>query len=319
MSPDVAAGLQFDLNRPLDYPSVPPSLLASIKETYCRHLYSLLVALGQPANQATAQWVANVCDFRDPDSTLTRFRYDTNPADGWNVADSTEVFGCERPEVVITETIAWDDKLSIVLLHPWDAKLVDNQTVDDQTQFDLTEAIDPALGLVSATAAKRNVVDLGRRVERGIHVARVVRSAIEVPQGAWEAGLRLALELCDSTISYRTRYLAALLDAPVLDLVLRDASNPQSLAFQIDGVRAHLAALPRTAGAPSGDDLVAVLRDMSAIVDTLGGAGKAGRSGAIDALRHAALAVEARLMTLSDDLNGAFFAHVAAARIVGAE
>jgi uncharacterized alpha-E superfamily protein len=120
-------------------------------------------------------------------------------------------------------------------------------------------------------------LDLGRRVERGIHVARVVRSAIEVPQGAWEAGLRLALELCDSTISYRTRYLAALLDAPVLDLVLRDASNPQSLAFQIDGVRAHLAALPRTAGAPSGDDLVAVLRDMSAIVDTLGGAGKAGR------------------------------------------
>ena len=162
-------------------------------------------------------------------------------------------------------------------------------------------------------------LDLGRRVERGIHVARVVRSAIEVPQGAWEAGLRLALELCDSTISYRTRYLAALLDAPVLDLVLRDASNPQSLAFQIDGVRAHLAALPRTAGAPSGDDLVAVLRDISAIVDTLGGAGKAGRSGAIDALRHAALAVEARLMTLSDDLNGAFFAHVAAARIVGAE
>jgi hypothetical protein len=62
-----------------------------------------------------------------------------------------------------------------------------------------------------------------------------------------------------------------------------------------------------------------VLRDISAIVDTLGGAGKAGRSGAIDALRHAALAVEARLMTLSDDLNGAFFAHVAAARIVGAE
>jgi hypothetical protein len=167
MSPDVAAGLQFDLNRPIDHPAVPPSLISSVKETYCRHLYSLLIALGQPANQATAQWVANVCDFRDPDSTLTRFRYDTNPADGWTATDTTEVFGCERPELVITETIAWDDKLSIVLLHPWDAKLVDNQTIADQSQFDLTEAIDPDLGLVNATVAKRNVVDLARRVGAG--------------------------------------------------------------------------------------------------------------------------------------------------------
>ena len=202
MSPDVAAGLQFDLNRPLDHPSVPPSLLASIKETYCRHLYSLLVALGQPANQATAQWVANVCDFRDPDSTLTRFRYDTNPADGWNVADSTEVFGCERPEVVITETIAWDDKLSIVLLHPWDAKLVDNQTVDDQTQFDLTEAIDPALGLVSATAAKRNVVDLGRRVGGGANGDSIWRIRIAGGRTVDLAGLNSGTSLQVDTSQY---------------------------------------------------------------------------------------------------------------------
>ena len=167
MSPDVAAGLKFDLNRPLDHPAVPASLRSSIKETYCRHLYSLLVALGQPPNQATAQWVANICDFRDPDSTLTRFRYDTNPADGWTAADSTDVFGCERPELIITETIAWDNKLSIVLLHPWDAKFVDNETVADQSKFNLTEAIDPALGIVNANATQKNFVDLSRRVGGG--------------------------------------------------------------------------------------------------------------------------------------------------------
>ena len=162
-------------------------------------------------------------------------------------------------------------------------------------------------------------LDLGRRIERGIHVARVVDAAIGVPQAAWEAGLRLVLELCDSTISYRTRYLAALLDAPVLDLVLRDASNPQSLAFQIEGVHAHLAALPGVPGAPSGDDLVASLREIADLVDALGAAVAGPRSGAVAALGASVRSVETRLMSLSDALNGAFFAHVAGARIVGAQ
>jgi uncharacterized alpha-E superfamily protein len=162
-------------------------------------------------------------------------------------------------------------------------------------------------------------LDLGRRIERGIQVVRVVQSAIGVPRTAWEAGLRLILELCDSTISYRTRYLAALLDAPVLDLVLRDASNPQSLAFQIEGAQAHLAALPRIPAAPSGDDLVAALREISPVVDTLGAAERGGRNRTITALAASLSAMEARLMSMSDALNGAFFAHVAGARVVGAD
>ena len=54
------------------------------------------MALGQPANAATAQWVANVCDFRDTDSTMTCFRFDTNPVDGWSPAATDVVFGMER-------------------------------------------------------------------------------------------------------------------------------------------------------------------------------------------------------------------------------
>jgi uncharacterized alpha-E superfamily protein len=56
-----------------------------------------------------------------------------------------------------------------------------------------------------------------------------------------EAGLRLILELCDSAITYRTRYLGILQPAPALDLVLADAANPRGLAFQLDGIRAALA------------------------------------------------------------------------------
>ena len=51
-----------------------------------------------------------------------------------------------------------------------------------------------------------------------------------------EHGLRLALELCDSTITYRSRYLAVVQPAPVLDLVLADEGNPRGLAFQLAAI-----------------------------------------------------------------------------------
>jgi uncharacterized alpha-E superfamily protein len=55
--------------------------------------------------------------------------------------------------------------------------------------------------------------------------------------GRVEAGLRMALELRDSVITYRTRYLAVLQPAPALDLILADEGNPRGLAFQLFAIR----------------------------------------------------------------------------------
>lgn len=159
-------------------------------------------------------------------------------------------------------------------------------------------------------------LDLGRRIERGIHVARVVLAVSDPQGGDWRAALRLALELCDSTITYRTRYLAALLEAPVLDLLLLDATNPRSLAFQVEGARAHLGALPRRTGAPDADRLGLALVEIDRMVARSGG-GDPGPAGRIVALRTALTRAEADLMALSDALNDAYFAHVGGARIVG--
>ena len=69
--------------------------------------------------EAMAQWAVNVVDFRDPDSIHTRFVYDPFPFDaqGWNpttdaegndlpVAQISDVWGAERPELLLTETLA---------------------------------------------------------------------------------------------------------------------------------------------------------------------------------------------------------------------
>ncbi len=170
MSPDVLAGLRFDINRPFPADSTE----AAAKQDYCKHLYTLLVALGQPATAATAQWAANVVDYRDPDSKFTRFQFDTTPADGWNktttsgtstVADpgwnaTNVVWGVERPELVIAQTLAWRDNLNagelFVSLHrPWSAVRVGPD--GKETAVDV---LDPSL----ASKADANTLDLSMKV-----------------------------------------------------------------------------------------------------------------------------------------------------------
>jgi len=110
MSPDIAAGLRFNINRPVL--SGTTAVALAQQQEYCKGLYTLVRALGgislSPAE--AAQWAANVLDFRDADAALTRFVYDTDLSNGWQItASSPVVYGAERPEVVITETAAWRD------------------------------------------------------------------------------------------------------------------------------------------------------------------------------------------------------------------
>ena len=141
---EIARGERFDLNRPLTgtkplkYDITDPYYAQ--RQAYFKDLYVLLCALTPPADfnaKNCAQWVANIVEFRDSDSTMTPFEFDTNPADGWDVdgnvkttndakpAQRDVVFGCERPEIVIAETCAWEDdttgELYVVLHRPWNA------------------------------------------------------------------------------------------------------------------------------------------------------------------------------------------------------
>ena len=114
LSPDVSAGLRFDINRPCS--------THAQKQRYCKDLFVLLVSLGAQADADLAQWVVNVMDYRDPDSTITSFEWDEDFTDGWdpesnatNPVDPTDpskrnpVFGSEKPELVLAQTLGWND------------------------------------------------------------------------------------------------------------------------------------------------------------------------------------------------------------------
>jgi uncharacterized circularly permuted ATP-grasp superfamily protein/uncharacterized alpha-E superfamily protein len=86
-------------------------------------------------------------------------------------------------------------------------------------------------------------LDMGRRIERGANACRLM--ARLAADDATNDDLDLLLDLIDSQITYRSRYLEGVALAPVRDLVMLDPYNPRSLAFQVEALKGHMAALPR--------------------------------------------------------------------------
>ena len=117
----------------------------------------------------------------------------------------------------------------------------------------MIERIEGALRLISAFSglAQENMtqlagwrfLELGRRIERAILTCRTIRcfAFSNTPDNE----LDVLLELADSQITYRQRYVMVAALAPVIDLIMLDPSNPRSVAYQLDRIETHLAALPQ--------------------------------------------------------------------------
>jgi uncharacterized circularly permuted ATP-grasp superfamily protein/uncharacterized alpha-E superfamily protein len=162
-------------------------------------------------------------------------------------------------------------------------------------------------------------LDLGRRIERAQFVLLSALGPFQQSPIDWDAAMRIALELCDSTISYRWRYLGQLQPAPVLDLVVLDDSNPRALAFQLRSIKSHLERLGQASGTyvpPLPDSLEA---DLQQVVRQFGGEEKTWRHEglALALLRDIATEGSERLETLSEAITRAYFSHVPAAQAVG--
>ncbi|MEP7052692.1 MAG: circularly permuted type 2 ATP-grasp protein [Pseudomonadota bacterium] len=80
-------------------------------------------------------------------------------------------------------------------------------------------------------------LDMGRRVERG--ALSLVQLQALLPAGASRVHMEALLEVADSLLTYRARYLSTLQVAPVVDLLLTDTSNPRSVAFQVEALMEH--------------------------------------------------------------------------------
>jgi uncharacterized alpha-E superfamily protein len=138
--------------------------------------------------------------------------------------------------------------------------------------------------------------DLGRRVERALAMVRI--ACAFGGTDATSDDLSALLDLADSQISYRQRYLTGIARVPVLDLVVLDPGNPRGLAFQIETIHDHLARLPVLSDDGLAEAQQAQAAELSAILTTA-------RAAALDTriLRE----IDERLERLSDAIAHRYF------------
>jgi uncharacterized circularly permuted ATP-grasp superfamily protein/uncharacterized alpha-E superfamily protein len=131
--------------------------------------------------------------------------------------------------------------------------IIDAPLPDGPAGGEISERVDVALRIVASFSglAQENMsqlagwrfLELGRRIERAIATCRFVRQFADPP--VLDGALEVLLELADSQITYRQRYVMVAARAPVVDLVVLDPNNPRSVAYQFDRMEAHLATLPK--------------------------------------------------------------------------
>src|SRR5579859_944537 len=83
-------------------------------------------------------------------------------------------------------------------------------------------------------------LDFGRRLERSVHMLDLLSGALSRGEAPTGSVLDLLLEISDSSMTYRSRYLSTPQFAPVWDLLMVDESNPRSLGFQLASLANHM-------------------------------------------------------------------------------
>ena len=90
-------------------------------------------------------------------------------------------------------------------------------------------------------------MDAGRRIERALQLAALLRATVTVERSTATDSLLVesVLIAAESIITYRRRYRSHAQLETLLDLLVFDADNPRSLAYQLDQLAADVRLMPK--------------------------------------------------------------------------
>ncbi|ANI18632.1 molybdopterin oxidoreductase [Pseudomonas citronellolis] len=154
---------------------------------------------------------------------------------------------------------------------------------------------------------------IGRRIERIQFFADAIAGFLD-GGAAWDPGaLEWLLELGNSTITYRSRYLAGPQLIPVLDLLLLHEQNPHALYFQLQALERSLERLHQEFGMPREQELALLTArllafDFATLENPL--FGSAGQDEVLAGLARLLRELAQGAGQASDRLGLRYFAHV---------
>ncbi len=220
----------------------------------------------------------------------------------------------ERPQAAVRDRLTHDMWTSLGQLRLEGRGRLAAATLGLDALAEATSAIIRACTGFAGLAAENMVrggawmfLDLGRRIERAQATAANLGHALAEPPSRLEAGLRLGLELCDSLLTYRARYLGVVQPAPVLDLVLADPGNPRALGYQLAAVAARLAEIGEPEDQLAANAAVLAARPQELVQWVVQARD---RDAAAAALPDALHALADEIGTLSDSVARRYVSHV---------
>ncbi|MET0949777.1 MAG: circularly permuted type 2 ATP-grasp protein [Pseudomonas sp.] len=154
---------------------------------------------------------------------------------------------------------------------------------------------------------------MGRRIERLKFLSNSLAAFLRGVAVSDQAGLEWLLELGNSSITYRSRYLAVPQLIPVLDLLLLDDQNPHAVLFQLKLVSRSLNRLNEDFGAPRDASLGTLVRRLSSFdLGTLENPlfGESSVQAVLEGLADLLLSIGEASGQVSDRLALRHFAHV---------
>ena len=154
---------------------------------------------------------------------------------------------------------------------------------------------------------------IGRRLERLIFLSGAVGHFLRLGSTRAPGSLEWLLELADSIITYRSRYMATPELLPALDLIVLDDANPHSVVFQLHELVRYLALLAHELDASRDDALHASLARLRAFdlasfesIDS----GDHGHCAICEQLAGLLAGIAGDAASLSDRLSMRHFTHV---------
>ncbi|MFI8607032.1 circularly permuted type 2 ATP-grasp protein [Pseudomonas sp. NPDC077649] len=158
---------------------------------------------------------------------------------------------------------------------------------------------------------------LGRCIERLQFLCDAFAGFLRSGAATDQSALEWLLELGNSSITYRTRYLASAQLIPVLDLLLLDEQNPHAVIFQLRTLLRSLQRLDERFELPAQlplQELEAQLAgfDLASLENPLFGPGSI--RAVLDGLADLLTAISQAAGTVSDQLGLRFFVHVDASQ-----
>lgn len=110
-----------------------------------------------------------------------------------------------------------------------------------------------------------HMIEAGRSLERGLQVCRLLAATVTVRRSYRDDRevLESMLEASESIVTYRRRYGASVRIGDALELLLLDQDNPRSVAFALEELQRHLAAMPSSTGSTRPERLI---EDLQAVL-----------------------------------------------------